>query len=40
MNQSWNKPKLKWRAANVLKFIALFNQFSNGYAWLLVDEVV
>ena len=31
MNQSWNKPKLRWRAPNVLKLISMFNHFSNGY---------
>eukprot|EP00002_Diphylleia_rotans_P038559 TRINITY_DN8793_c0_g4_i1.p1 TRINITY_DN8793_c0_g4~~TRINITY_DN8793_c0_g4_i1.p1 ORF type:complete len:1087 (+),score=223.15 TRINITY_DN8793_c0_g4_i1:44-3304(+) len=38
LNQSWNKPKLRYRAPNVLAFIARFNQISAWVASIILWE--
>jgi hypothetical protein len=39
MDQAWNKPKLKWRAPNVLQMIHQFNNLSSGFATAIVKTV-
>jgi hypothetical protein len=36
LNQSWNKPTLRYRAPNVLKMVASFNHLSQSVATLIV----
>jgi hypothetical protein len=39
MDQAWNKPKLKWRAPNVLQMIHQFNSLSGGFSTAVVKTV-